>query len=173
VSGCPIEAAPSAAELARQTRLLQNRRRANNEIPRERCGGRHTPHLFGRRPCVWIQQLASSRLSKSQLVSPGSIQSKLQNYFDKGCFPNKGLPPIIGDDGKGRAFGNTGTGIVVGPPRPIGTLLSLSGLRCLGRPKTRGWNSARTFLMPSITRNLRTPIGQRTPQASGSLITHR
>ena len=38
--------------------------------------------------------------------------SKLNNYFNASCFLN---PPIIGADGIGTGFGNTGTGILDGP----------------------------------------------------------
>ncbi|HEV2617225.1 MAG TPA: TonB-dependent receptor [Candidatus Acidoferrales bacterium] len=47
-----------------------------------------------------------------QLVAPGSVQSKLSNYFDTACFTT---PPIIGDDGVGTTFGNAGPGIAGGP----------------------------------------------------------
>jgi TonB dependent receptor len=50
--------------------------------------------------------------TKGQLVRAGSIQSKLNSYFNTSCFTS---PPIIGDDGIGTAFGNSGTGIVDGP----------------------------------------------------------
>jgi hypothetical protein len=49
---------------------------------------------------------------KSQLVSAGPIGSKLNDYFDASCFTT---PPIIGADGVGTDFGNSGTGIVDGP----------------------------------------------------------
>lgn len=49
-----------------------------------------------------------------QLVNPGSIQSKLNNYFNTSCFAP---PPIIGNDGRGTGFGNSGVGIVTGPPQ--------------------------------------------------------
>jgi hypothetical protein len=50
--------------------------------------------------------------TKSQLVRGGSIQSKLNGYFNASCFMT---PPVIGADGIGTAFGNSGTGIVDGP----------------------------------------------------------
>jgi hypothetical protein len=50
--------------------------------------------------------------SKGQFVSGGPIGSKLNNYFNASCFTS---PPVIGDDGKGTAFGNSGTGMVDGP----------------------------------------------------------
>lgn len=49
---------------------------------------------------------------KSQLVKGGSVESKLGGYFNAACFTS---PPIIGADGIGTAFGDSGTGIVVGP----------------------------------------------------------
>jgi hypothetical protein len=48
----------------------------------------------------------------SNLVTPGSVQSKLNNYFNTACFTT---PPIIGADGIGTAFGDSGSGIVDGP----------------------------------------------------------
>jgi hypothetical protein len=54
----------------------------------------------------------SGACTKSEFVSAGSIESKLNNYFNKACFST---PPVIGADGVGTAFGNSGTGIVDGP----------------------------------------------------------
>jgi hypothetical protein len=45
-------------------------------------------------------------------VSGGSIKSKLNGYFNASCFTT---PAVIGADGIGTAFGNSGTGIVDGP----------------------------------------------------------
>jgi len=56
-------------------------------------------------------QLAGA-CAKSQLVTAGSVQSKLNHYFNASCFTS---PQVIGDDGIGTAFGNSGTGIVDGP----------------------------------------------------------
>jgi len=51
--------------------------------------------------------------TKSQLlVTAGAIGSKLNSYFNTSCFTN---PPVIGTDGIGTGFGNSGTGIVSGP----------------------------------------------------------
>src|SRR5262249_11752720 len=49
----------------------------------------------------------------SQLVNSGSVQEKVNTYFNKSCFPN--AFPIIGDDGRATTFGNSGIGIVRGP----------------------------------------------------------
>jgi len=54
----------------------------------------------------------SEACTKGQLVTSGSVQSKLNNYFDSACFTT---PPIIGADGMGTAFGDSATGIVNGP----------------------------------------------------------
>jgi hypothetical protein len=48
-----------------------------------------------------------------QLVTTGSLENNLNNFFNKTCFPNSF--PIIGADGKGTTFGNSGIGIVRGP----------------------------------------------------------
>jgi hypothetical protein len=50
--------------------------------------------------------------SKSQLVTRGPVQSKLNQYFNRSCFTN---PLVIGADGIGTAFGNSATGLVNGP----------------------------------------------------------
>jgi hypothetical protein len=49
----------------------------------------------------------------SQLVTPGSVEKKMSNYFNQACIsPNW---PIIGADGQGTGFGDAGVGIVTGP----------------------------------------------------------
>jgi hypothetical protein len=50
--------------------------------------------------------------STNQLVHGGSLESKLNRYFNVACFTT---PPVIGADGIGTAFGNSATGIVSGP----------------------------------------------------------
>jgi hypothetical protein len=50
--------------------------------------------------------------SNANLVRPGSLESKLNNYFNTACFTT---PPVIGADGIGTAFGDSGSGIVDGP----------------------------------------------------------
>jgi len=47
-----------------------------------------------------------------QLLSSGSLNSKLNGYFNAACFTH---PPIVGADGVGTGFGNSATGIVDGP----------------------------------------------------------
>ncbi len=54
----------------------------------------------------------SDTCSKSQFMVKGSVQSKLNGYFNSACFTK---PPIIGADGVGTAFGNSATGLVDGP----------------------------------------------------------
>ncbi len=54
----------------------------------------------------------SGMCSKSQLVTGGAVQSKLNQYFNRSCFTK---PSVIGADGIGTAFGNSATGIVDGP----------------------------------------------------------
>jgi len=54
----------------------------------------------------------SGTCSKSQLVKGGSVESKLNNYFNPSCFAS---PPVVGADGIGTAFGDSATGIVDGP----------------------------------------------------------
>ena len=54
----------------------------------------------------------SGGCTKGQIVTSGSVQAKLNNYFNVACFTT---PPIIGADGIGTAFGNSATGLVNGP----------------------------------------------------------
>jgi len=54
----------------------------------------------------------SGMCSNSELLAGGSIQSRLNAYFNASCFAH---PLIIGADGIGTAFGNSATGIVNGP----------------------------------------------------------
>ena len=54
----------------------------------------------------------SGTCSKNQLVKGGSVQSKLNGYFNRACFA---APPIIGADSIGTGFGNSATGIVDSP----------------------------------------------------------
>lgn len=54
----------------------------------------------------------SGTCSKSQLVTGGTLQSKLNGYLNRSCFMN---PPVIGADDIGTTFGDSGTGIVDGP----------------------------------------------------------
>jgi Carboxypeptidase regulatory-like domain len=46
------------------------------------------------------------------IIPSGSVQSKLNSYFERACFTT---PPVIGADGVGTDFGNSSTGIVNGP----------------------------------------------------------
>jgi hypothetical protein len=50
--------------------------------------------------------------TKAQLVTGGSIKSKLNDYFNTSCFTS---PPVIGADGVGTTFGNSATGIADSP----------------------------------------------------------
>jgi hypothetical protein len=50
--------------------------------------------------------------TKNQLLTDGPLGTRLNEYFNKSCFT---IPSIIGADGTGTAFGNSGTGIVDGP----------------------------------------------------------
>src|SRR5262249_2108942 len=63
-------------------------------------------------------QLAPS-CSNSQLTTSGSVDSKLNNYFNRGCIlrnaAGSAIWPIVGADGRGTAFGNSGVGVAFGP----------------------------------------------------------
>lgn len=54
----------------------------------------------------------SGTCSKGLIVRRGSVESKLNSYFNPSCLSS---PPIIGADGIGTAFGNSATGVVNGP----------------------------------------------------------
>ena len=54
----------------------------------------------------------SGSCAAGQVVTSGSVQSKLNNYFDKACFTT---PPVIGADGIGTTFGDSATGLANGP----------------------------------------------------------
>jgi TonB-dependent receptor-like protein/carboxypeptidase family protein len=54
----------------------------------------------------------SGACSNDQLVSRGSVERKLNGYFNASCFAP---PPVIGADGVGRGFGDSATGMVNGP----------------------------------------------------------
>ena len=54
----------------------------------------------------------SGTCSTGHLVKGGSVESKLEGYFNASCFATS---PIIGADGIGTGFGNSATGIVDGP----------------------------------------------------------
>jgi hypothetical protein len=54
----------------------------------------------------------SGTCTRSQYVTSGSLESKLNNYINASCFTT---PPVIGDDGVGTDFGNAGIGILQGP----------------------------------------------------------
>jgi hypothetical protein len=54
----------------------------------------------------------SASCTNSQLVRRGSLESRLNSYFNRSCF---GSPPIVGADGMGTGFGNSATGLVNGP----------------------------------------------------------
>lgn len=56
-------------------------------------------------------QLAPGCTNKS-VETPGPVTGKLTNFVNASCFT---LPRVIGSDGLGTAFGNSGNGIVSGP----------------------------------------------------------
>ena len=54
----------------------------------------------------------SGTCAKNELVTRGSIETRLNRYFNASCFTT---PPVIGADGIGTAFGDSGTGSIDGP----------------------------------------------------------
>jgi hypothetical protein len=75
----------------------------------------------------------SGTCSKGQLVNQGSVESKLNGYFNAACFTG---PPIIGADGIGTGFGNSATGIVTGPGQ-ANLDLALSKTEIVNWPKEK------------------------------------
>ncbi len=69
-----------------------------------------------------------------QLESSGSLESRLNGYFNKTCVTSA---PIIGNDGRGTTFGNAGVGIVRGPDQSD---VDLSLMKQFGVPV---WEHAR------------------------------
>ena len=63
-------------------------------------------------------QLAAG-CSYSDLVTTGLVTNRLNNYFNSSCILRNSTGaatwPIIGDDGRATAFGNSGVGVVTGP----------------------------------------------------------
>jgi carboxypeptidase family protein len=55
----------------------------------------------------------SGTCTPGQYVNPGSVTSKLGGYINSSCFTKK--VPVIGNDGVGTTFGNSGVGILRGP----------------------------------------------------------
>jgi hypothetical protein len=75
----------------------------------------------------------SGNCGNDHLVTGGSTGSKLNDYFNKVCFAS---PPVIGADGVGTAFGNSGTGIADGPGQ-ANLDLALSKAVTLNWPRER------------------------------------
>ncbi|HYR83831.1 MAG TPA: carboxypeptidase regulatory-like domain-containing protein [Terriglobia bacterium] len=48
----------------------------------------------------------------ADLVTSGRMQDRISRYFNPACFT---APPVVGDDGRATAFGNSGASIVTGP----------------------------------------------------------
>ena len=69
-------------------------------------------NVFGVTQSLSDQAQLAPGCNNGQLVTKGSVDSKLSNYFNKSCFAPF---PIIGADGVGTNFGNSGVGIVNGP----------------------------------------------------------
>ena len=57
--------------------------------------------------------------SNRDLTNPGSVNSKLDNYFNKSCILRNSTGaaawPVVGGDGRATGFGNSGVGVVSGP----------------------------------------------------------
>ena len=70
----------------------------------------------------------------AQLVTAGSVRNKLNNYFNSSCFTG---PPVIASDGS-TAFGNSGTGLVIGPGQENVDLAAVKHI-ALGESNGR-WN---------------------------------
>jgi hypothetical protein len=58
------------------------------------------------------QDRAQANCSRANLTTHGSVNSRLNDFFNASCF---GAPPVIGADGLVTGFGNGGIGNVAGP----------------------------------------------------------
>jgi hypothetical protein len=68
------------------------------------------------------------------------MRAKLNSYFNTSCFTT---PPIIGQDGIGTGFGNSGTGIVDGPAQTNVDLALSKHSRPLGQVLIATFNFVR------------------------------
>jgi hypothetical protein len=74
----------------------------------------------------------------NDLTTSGSVHSKLGNYFNRSCVlrnaAGTAIWPVVGDDGRATAFGNSGVGIVFGPDQRNFdlALVKRTALRALG-----------------------------------------
>jgi len=90
-------------------------------------------------------------------VTSGSVDSKLNHYFNSPCFTT---PSVTGADGIGSAFGDSGTGIANGPSQANGDF-SLSKTTGLTWPREDPhFYFVRNSLMRRTVRQL--PGGERT-----------
>jgi hypothetical protein len=78
--------------------------------------GTNTNNLFG--TTSDRAQLAPG-CTYRDLVTSGSVSSRLNNYFNSSCIlrtpTGAATWQVIGDDGRGTAFGNSGVGVLTGP----------------------------------------------------------
>ena len=70
----------------------------------------------------------------ANMLTTGRLQDRLSNYFTARCFA---APPVIGDDGRATAFGNSGVGILGGPGQKNLDLALIKRTALRGTEKTR------------------------------------
>jgi hypothetical protein len=78
--------------------------------------GTNTANVFG--ITADRAQLAAG-CTHDDLTASGSVKSRLGGYFNRACIARNpagaAIWPVIGDDGQGTTFGNSGVGIATGP----------------------------------------------------------
>jgi hypothetical protein len=106
-----------------------------------------------------------SGCTRSQLVTHGSVKSRLNDYFDASCFT---APPIIGADGVATAFGNGGIGNVAGPAQQDFDI-SISKNIPLGHSEARYLEFRAEFYNAFNTPSFALPSVQGLPLDAGSV----
>ena len=79
--------------------------------------------------------------TRANMVTTGRVQDRLGGFFNANCFTT---PPVIGDDGRATAFGNSGVGILNGPSQK-NVDMSLVKKIALGSDETKHMESRAEF----------------------------
>jgi hypothetical protein len=74
--------------------------------------GLNANNVYGINQYGWDRPEWAPGCNKSNLKTPGAVNRKLTNYFNRSCIAPY---PIVGDDGIATSFGNMGPGLVNGP----------------------------------------------------------
>lgn len=96
-------------------------------------------------------QLASG-CTNSQAAASGTVQHKLDHYFNTACVGPNVPFPIIEADGVGTDFGDSGVGLTNGPDQNNWDIAIIKRTRLLSDGST--WSSGRNFSMSLTTPSL-------------------